>query len=119
MNATDSRIPAAHILWLVAGFTVWSSGFVLVYGVHALGCRAGWTGMEIGPMTVQRAVLLAIWATHIAAGLALFAPLNALAGSWTGPAGDFLRRAAILVTLAAAGASVWTGAPLSFLAACV
>lgn len=112
-------IPAAHILWLVAGFAIWSSGFVLLYGVHALGCRAGWTGMEFGPLSVQRVVLLAIWIAHIAAGLALFAPLRVAARRWNGGAGRFLNAASVAVTAAAVVSTVWIGAPVLFLAVCV
>lgn len=117
MSAAD-RVSGLNLLWLVAGFTVWSSGFVLLYGVHAIGCRAGWPGVELGPLTVQRAVLLAIWAVHLAAGWALFVPLRGVAKRWTGPAGDFLKGASVLVTLAALVSTLWIGAPVLFLETC-
>lgn len=30
------------LILLVAGFTIWSAGFVLVYALQALGCAYGW-----------------------------------------------------------------------------
>ena len=68
------------LLGLVAGFLVWSSAFVVLYGLHALGCAWGWDARtagvgSLGSVTLLRLVLVGAWALHLAlaAGLLLAA----------------------------------------------
>lgn len=58
--------PSRRMLWLAAGFAVWSSAFVILYGLHALGCAFGWPGGLI------QLLLWAVLLLHLAA-LGLFA----------------------------------------------
>jgi len=56
-------------LWLLlAGFSVWSAGFVLLYALQALGCAYGWAWHR--PILVVAYVLV----QALLAGLALYRP---------------------------------------------
>lgn len=57
---------AANLLVLVAGLVIWSSAFVSLYALLSVGCAFGWEARSIGPVSVQRAVLLAVWLGHLA-----------------------------------------------------
>lgn len=101
---------------LVAGFMIWASCFLLLYGVHALGCAVGWPDAGLGAVSVERLTMLAIWVGHLLA----FAPLrSALRQSGVQEAErPFLRRAAGLATAASFAATVWTGFPATVLTTC-
>lgn len=114
---TDGQpVRGRALLWLVAGFTAWGAGFVLLYGFHAIGCRAGWGGE--GYLTPLRIVLAGIWIVHLAIAVALYPLLRRASRRWRAGAGGFLRGAAALVTIAALAATAWTGAPVLFLDLC-
>ena len=56
---TETAKPG-KLLLLVAGFLLWSSAFVVLYGLQGLGCRLGWDEAALlGPVSLNRAVLLA------------------------------------------------------------
>ncbi|KAA0970611.1 hypothetical protein FPY71_08925 [Aureimonas fodinaquatilis] len=58
------------LLLMAAGFTLWSVGFVAVYGLLSTGCEFGWQNISIGPMSFQRLLLLLVALVNIAlAGL--------------------------------------------------
>ena len=63
---------ALTLLLPVAGLLGWSAAFVLVYGLHGIGCANEWHLIELGPTSVQRAVQVGTW-------LACLPPLAALA----------------------------------------
>lgn len=107
------------LIWLLAGFTVWGAGFSALYGVHAIGCRAGWEEAMLGALSANRIVLIVIYVFHIVLGSALYFPLARIAARWERLPGRMVRRAAIILTLAAVAATVWTGAPVLFLETCV
>ncbi|MGJ3263044.1 MAG: hypothetical protein ACFE0R_07400 [Salinarimonas sp.] len=102
------------LIGLVAGFLLWSSAFLVLYGLHALGCAWGWEARVVGPTSWLRLALVVAWAVHVA----LLAALLALA--WRGrPARDALERTPALIagttvalTLAALVATLWTGLPV-------
>lgn len=102
--------PVERPLLLVAGFLVWSSCFALLYGTNAIGCELGWPAVRSGPLPLQRAVLVAIWAAHLAA----FVPLARSVRL----AGGALATAARLATAAAFVATVWIGLPTAVLTTC-
>lgn len=101
------------LLGLVAGFLVWSSAFLVLYGLHALGCAWGWDARPAGPASLLRLVLLAAWALHVAlvAALALLARRLARAPGEPGGA-PLVGRATLALSLAALVATVWTGIPV-------
>ena len=45
---------------LAAGFAVWALGFAVLYAVLSLGCALGWDRVGLGPVSLQRAILLAL-----------------------------------------------------------
>jgi len=48
------------LVLLGAGFAVWAAGFAGLYGALSLGCALGWDRVGLGPVSLQRAVLLAL-----------------------------------------------------------
>lgn len=105
-------------VFLVAGFLVWSSCFVVLYGANALGCELGWPDAAIGPLSLQRIVLVAIWVGHIAA----FVPLIRLVRRSRSGAGDHhwpARPADWFTTAAAFAATIWIGIPTMVVTECV
>lgn len=103
------------LIGLVAGFLVWSSAFLVLYGVHALGCAWGWEARALGPTSALRLALVVVWALHVVvlAWLAL-APRRALpaARRVPEPTPALLARATLVLTLAALVATLWTGLPV-------
>ena len=43
---------------LIAGFCVWAGAFLLLYAQQATGCRLGWDGVMIGPLSLLRVLLI-------------------------------------------------------------
>lgn len=98
------------LLWLVAGFLVWSSAFLTLYGLHAIGCASGW---EFGTL---RLALLAAWGVHVAVAGALV-PLARRAARGARHAedargGGFVARAGVVLSVAAVVATLWVGLPV-------
>ncbi|HEX2525430.1 MAG TPA: hypothetical protein VHL31_03885 [Geminicoccus sp.] len=56
----------AVLLAIVAGWTAWSIVFVALYATLSVGCELGWQDRSIGPVSVQRLVLLLLWLTSVA-----------------------------------------------------
>lgn len=60
------------LAWVLAGPTLWAGIFAAVYALHGLGCALDWPAQPLGPFSVHRVVLIAVWlAGLIAAGLLL------------------------------------------------
>ncbi|WP_349369139.1 hypothetical protein [Salinarimonas sp.] len=100
------------LLGLAVGFLVWSAAFLVLYGLHALGCAWGWDARAAGPTSLLRLVLVAAWIGHLAllAGLAI--PARRLArAAQAGDAPALLARTTLALTLAALVATLWTGLP--------
>lgn len=49
------------LAWLLAGPTLWALAFSAAYGLHGLGCAWGWPAVPIGPVSLHRLVLIAVW----------------------------------------------------------
>ncbi len=112
---------ASGLILLPAGFVVWSVAFVALYGLLSVGCELGWQGRHIGPLSVLRVLLLALWMVHLAA-LAWLIRLcwrrvrgHAEVGRSTA---GFLDMASLAAMLAAFAATVWTGIPVLGASAC-
>lgn len=91
---------------LVAGFAIWSAGFVALYAGQALGCAYGW-GM---------------WHRPVLIGLYLLAlvPLARLAmPARTGAGGSPLHSAALWANRAALAAAILVFLPVSFASLCI
>lgn len=119
MSGALRKVRGPDLIWLVAGFTIWAAGFSVLYGLHAVGCRAGWEEAAIAGLSANRILLLVAYLGHAVLGAALWFPLDRIARRWEGPAADTTRRVAVMVTLAAVISTLWTGAPVLFLEACV
>lgn len=60
MNVFSSRYAPAFML--LSGFTLWSAAFLIIYMAQATGCHLGWhQSMVLGPLTLQRAMLIALF----------------------------------------------------------
>jgi len=104
----------AEALGLVAGFGLWSLAFVTLYGVHGYACGSG-----AGPGdTIVRIVLIALLGAFLAAHAWL---AGLLARRWKrsgeGPV-RFIRLASLVLAIAAAGTTIWTGIPVLTLSIC-
>lgn len=106
---------------LGAGFVVWSVGFVAVYGVLSLGCAAGWDTIPLGPVTLQRAILvgLSLATAAATAGVTLLlARRRTAAGDESGPT-SFLRVIAFHASVAATASVFVTFSGVAVLSSCV
>jgi len=94
---------------VISGFLLWSGAFLAIYGTQAMGCSLDWHArILVGPLTVQRAVLVALFAVVLAGHLLLL--VRSTGGPTTdGRAGpetvDFMRTAAWRLALLSAAAS--------------
>lgn len=48
---------SSPLLTLAAGFTIWASGFAVIYAVQGVGCAYGWDLIAIGPVSLLRLAL--------------------------------------------------------------
>ncbi|KPF97602.1 hypothetical protein IP86_13670 [Rhodopseudomonas sp. AAP120] len=114
---TRSPTRATSLLLIAAGFVIWASAFTLLYAALSVGCAFGWQARLIGEISLSRAVLLAIWAVHLAAlvGLLIYC-VRQPRGEATG---GFIRKVAIGSTVAALVATVWTGVAIPAVSQCL
>lgn len=110
----------APLAALLAGFVLWSLAFLVLYFVQATGCSLGWQEMEVaGPLTLQRAVLVALFLAFLAAHLVLYrklrAPVTPLEEEGVH---GFSISAGRTLALAAFGASVFCFSGVLWLTAC-
>lgn len=115
---------ATGLIGLVAGFLVWVSALITLYAVLSIGCVLGWERIVPGPVSVQRLVLILLWAAHILALLLIVlerkrrARHASLRKAAQEPRG-FFDQAILASTIAALGATLWTGAPILHASTCV
>jgi hypothetical protein len=103
---------------LLAGFTLWSGAFLLLYAAQATGCKLGWQDIPLGPASLHRVVLSAI----LLSALALF---YLIAKRWLQPTKDasdddrqHLLRISARVHMAAAASTLATFAGIFWLSLC-
>ncbi len=116
MNAPRS----SHLALLGAGFGIWAAGFLAIYGLLSLGCASGWDSVHLGPFTLQRVVLAALaLATLAAAALAMrFLNSHRHLRDQENPISEFLTTTAFYLTIASAGAIVFTFSGIVALSTC-
>lgn len=114
-----SQTSPLNLALMLAGLVIWGAALNLLYGAQAVGCALGWNETALGPMSLQRAVLLGVWIAHLALHVWLLAWL------WHRlPAVDDARPARFvhLTCLATATAGLFatavTGALAAFLTPC-
>jgi hypothetical protein len=106
------------LLGLTAGFLLWSSAFLMLYGGHALGCAYGWDNRTLGPFSMLTVTLAGILLVHLAGFFILLALVNGLDRlSRTGGPG-FIRHLSLALSIAALIATAWLGLPILAYPAC-
>jgi 4-hydroxybenzoate polyprenyltransferase len=93
------------LFYMVAGFGIWGSAFVLLYATASLGCELGWNQTHVGPVSLTRAILIGLWLVHMAALIWLYR--HCAHAQDNGSTGRFMRHAALYLTLAAIASTVW------------
>lgn len=101
-----SQVNQRALLWLIAGFTVWSIGFGVLYGLQALGCAYGWSNHRMWLIIAYGATLLPL------AWLAMQRPNKAGEGETS------LSKSALWANRAAFVAGVLTFLPVTFASLC-
>ena len=113
---------ALNLLLMIAGFIVWSSAFVLIYAALSVGCEFGWEEIAIGPVSLQRAVLVCLWLLHLALiALLLVVALRRFQAKGGGdPAmASFFRRSVLATAIVAGAITVFNYAPAAVLSTCL
>jgi hypothetical protein len=113
--------PAARLILLMAGLLVWGSAFVWLYGALSVGCAFGWEARMLGPISLQRAVLIGLWLAHLSLIAILLAVLHRRLKVSGGHASldGFFARAVFWSTLVALGVTIVNYAPILGLSTCL
>lgn len=111
---SELPVPPRRLWWLGAGFAIWCSALVVLYALHAIGCRFGWA---TGALRLALAVLLL---AHLVAIGGLWRHFVSARTSRTGDYGDaFLHTVIAWTLIAALVATVITFAPPLVLMTCL
>lgn len=96
-----------------AGLIVWAVTFCVLYGLHGVGCTAGWPSTPLtGWLDLHRAILAAAWLAGIAAGVAVVLAFRAPRPTLIARTGWRLAWVGLIATMA-------TGLPILVLPACL
>lgn len=104
------------LLRILIGPLVWLAGFSGLYGLHGLGCSAGWHEVALAGLGLHRAVLLAAWAALLALQASVLLAL------WRGPFAatpGFVRFTSVTLGVVGLVAAAWTLFPVAVLSSCV
>ncbi|MGE8941544.1 hypothetical protein ACO2I3_06505 [Leptospira interrogans] len=103
-----------------AGFTVWATIFLALYGAQAVGCRLEWYQIDlISALSVQRAVQIGLYIAALAMMILLYRWIRDQARvEASNPTREFLKNVAAQGGLAALGAVVFCFAGVLWLTAC-
>ncbi len=115
-----ARSSPANLVLMLAGFVIWGVALNVLYGALSIGCELAWHRTAFGPLSLQRVILLSLWAAHLALHVWLLAWLwRRLADT---PAHPRLERFVQVVCVASAWlglvATVVTGGLVAFLSPC-
>ncbi len=117
MTATNASL---RLLGLVGGLLLWSTAFVALYGLHAIGCVLTWTEAMVGPVSLSQIVLLGVWLGHLALLVLLLMRCRTwLRDSVPGSGDRFVARSSIALTVIAIVATAYSGLPIVLLRHCV
>jgi hypothetical protein len=110
----DATLRPVRLLWLVSGFTIWNLALIGLYVLHTAGCDFGWNRVDVGAVTLHRALLLGLWALHLIALLLLLRSAVRIfkRDRQRRGAHRFLAAAALWTTVWAALGALWIGVPL-------
>jgi len=118
-TATTTRQGAPPLLLLCAGLCVWGSAFLWLYAALSVGCAFGWDGMRLGPLSLQRGVLLGIWVLHVLALLGIIVWCRRHARRVGRRPDGLLARAALYASVVALVATLVNYAPVLALSTCL
>lgn len=109
--AVVSGTRSQAFFFMVLGFGLWMLALSVLYGAQATMCELGWQRVRLGPVSLSRLVLAAIWAAHVAVLLWLYRRCHRVL---TGrerrkPLDRFLWRSAASLSVAAIAATLWIG----------
>jgi len=101
------------LLRMTAGLIVWAIAFYALYGLHGVGCAAGWASARtIGGLSVHHATMLAAWLACIAAASGVCVALRRH--------GDgMIDRTSWTLAVVGLLATIVTGLPIVFVPACL
>ncbi|MFD1033863.1 hypothetical protein ACFQ15_04275 [Sphingomonas hankookensis] len=102
-----------QLLRMTAGLFHWAVAFGVLYGLHGIGCSAGWERSMVAGTSLHRLLLVLAWAGGIAAGVALTRWLRRTAGA------GLLDRIAVLLGWVGVAAVVVGGLPIVTIPACL
>lgn len=104
-------------LCMALGFALWMAALSVLYGLQAAGCALLWQHVLIGPVSLLRVALLALFAAFT--GLLLWLLSYSRKGlAASSGRGTFLWRVSVYLTLAAVAATVWIGLALPLPSMC-
>lgn len=120
MTLVASR-SALNLFLLCAGLTIWASAFVVLYAVLSLGCAFGWEERMLGPVTLQRGILVAAWLAHLPpiVGIWVWVRRRERALEADDGLGRFFARTTLWATAISLGVTVINYAPILTLSTCL
>ena len=109
------RVPPAHVIvWLGAGFVVWSIALVALYSLHAIGCVFAW------PVVLLRVGISTVILVHLAALALMWYRLAVYhVGLMHDDTLGFLVALSLWTTIAATAATALIFGPALLLTTCV
>ena len=117
----EARQDRSLLLWLCAGFAVWSVAFLTLYAVMSVGCERGWTEVQVaGALSLQRLVLVIVFGVSaLACAAVAWLAMKRRAEMRADETQQLLSGAAALAAIAALVATVVTLGPALVLTSCV
>ena len=97
--------------FMALGFGLWILALSALYGAQGTMCELGWQRLHLGPVSLLRLVLIAIWLAHIGVLVWLYVRCYRVltGGERLLPLDRFLWRSAAALAVAAIAATVWIG----------
>lgn len=101
------------LLRMSAGLILWAVAFCILYGLHGIGCAAGWPSVLLpGGISLHRGTLIAAWLACIAGGVAVILFER-------GPRRTLVERTGWRLAWVGLIATVMTGLPILILPNCL
>lgn len=117
---TGKDEPRRVMIAPIAAFTLWAAAFVAIYAILSVGCRFGWEAIAVaGPLSFQRAVLVALFVLSVIAALAVIRCSGRRLSRSRAVPRIFLERVGLLAGWAALVSTVVTFGPVFFLSSCI
>ncbi len=105
----------SDLIRIVLAFLVWLAAFSAVYGLHGVGCAAGWSHLDVAGTSVFRMVLVAAALVAVLIQSAVLLVLNRPQLRSRSP---FVAEVSTRLATAALIAQVWSLLPALALSAC-